>query len=210
LAKAPQLRIKKWDEYQHYKERRPPWVKFHTSLLDNYELMALRASSKFLACGLLLLAARCDNVIPNDSLRIAKQLEMNTQQVTTGIEDLLRIGFVEPIRRTRGASKVRAGRYAQAETDSSSEKTAKPTEAGKRSKQEPVDLKIVEQDGFHAERLLETIGDHADERTPGQIRSFIGRVAPSVFERIREQLSEGRAGNRAKYAHAELKREAAA
>jgi hypothetical protein len=208
LAKPPMLRIKKWNEYQHYRDRRPPWIKFHTSLLDNYELMGLRSSSKWLACGMLLLAARCDNVIPYDAKRIAKQLEMTSVQVNTGIDELLGIGFIEQIRRSRRASGSSAQRLAK--TEDSFPVGDISTALARGSKQEPVDLKIVKQDGFHAERLLETIGDHADERTPGQIRSFVGRVAPSVFERIREQLSEGRAGNRAKYAHAELKREAAA
>ena len=31
------LRIKNWSEFQHYKDRAPPWVKLHHSLLDNFE-----------------------------------------------------------------------------------------------------------------------------------------------------------------------------
>ena len=30
------LRIKNWAEFQHYRTRRPPWIKLHRGLLDDY------------------------------------------------------------------------------------------------------------------------------------------------------------------------------
>ena len=30
------LRILNWEKFQHYKVRRPPWIKLHHSLLDDY------------------------------------------------------------------------------------------------------------------------------------------------------------------------------
>ena len=28
---------KNWSDFQHYKERNPPWIRLHRSLLDNFE-----------------------------------------------------------------------------------------------------------------------------------------------------------------------------
>lgn len=89
------LRVTTWDEYQHYTDRRPPWIKFHIALLDNYELMQLRAATKWLACGLLLVAATNDNVIPNDSKWIGQRVSLNTNQVAFGLGELFAIGFLE-------------------------------------------------------------------------------------------------------------------
>jgi hypothetical protein len=30
------LRVKNWAEFQHYRSRRPPWIKLHRGLLDDY------------------------------------------------------------------------------------------------------------------------------------------------------------------------------
>jgi hypothetical protein len=30
------LRVKNWAEFQHYRHRRPPWIKLHHGLLDDF------------------------------------------------------------------------------------------------------------------------------------------------------------------------------
>jgi hypothetical protein len=38
---AQWLTIKNWSEFQHYKDRNPPWIKLHRALLDDYAFAAL-------------------------------------------------------------------------------------------------------------------------------------------------------------------------
>lgn len=38
---AGYLRVKKWKDWQHYKDREPPWVKLHRKLLGDSDFMAL-------------------------------------------------------------------------------------------------------------------------------------------------------------------------
>jgi hypothetical protein len=111
------LRIARWDEYQHYKDRRPPWVKFYTALLDNYELNSLPYGEQLLACKLLLVAARCENRIKNDSKWLANATHIDAKTVASGLRDLRRIGFVEPDRRKRRASTQLAERLSKTETE---------------------------------------------------------------------------------------------
>jgi hypothetical protein len=40
------LRVKNWTEFQHYKDRNPPWIKLHRTLLDDYEFSRLQDASK--------------------------------------------------------------------------------------------------------------------------------------------------------------------
>ena len=30
------LRVKNWSAFQHYRHRRPPWIKLHRGLLDDF------------------------------------------------------------------------------------------------------------------------------------------------------------------------------
>jgi hypothetical protein len=84
------IRVVKWAEFQHYKDRDPIWIKLHRSLLDNYEYGLLPDSAKAHVIGLWLLAARHDNRIPADAVwigqRIGASTEVNlTMLISTGL-----------------------------------------------------------------------------------------------------------------------------
>ena len=46
-----------WARFQHYNTRRPPWIKLHRGLLDDYQFHTLPLASKALAPLLWLLAS---------------------------------------------------------------------------------------------------------------------------------------------------------
>lgn len=89
-------RIRNWSEFQHYKDRSPPWIKFHRALLDNYEYACLPLASKALAPLLWLLAAESND----GSLRvevpwIAFRLRWSEADVAAGLTPLIEKGFIE-------------------------------------------------------------------------------------------------------------------
>jgi hypothetical protein len=43
------LQPKNWVQFQHYKDRCPPWIKLHRDLLNNRDFMRLPIASKALA-----------------------------------------------------------------------------------------------------------------------------------------------------------------
>src|SRR5580765_8214402 len=51
------LRIKDWSRFQHYKHRRPPWIRLHRSLLEDPTWHSLPLASRALAPMLWLLAS---------------------------------------------------------------------------------------------------------------------------------------------------------
>lgn len=61
------LVVVNWGRFQHYKAPNPPWIKFHTSLLDDYEFQRLPDAAKWQLLLLWLVAARQNNRIPDDS-----------------------------------------------------------------------------------------------------------------------------------------------
>ena len=123
------LSIAKFNTYQHYKSRRPSWVKFYVTLLDTkHPLNALPVSTRYLFDRLLLLAANYDNAIPNDSELIAKLLCMDPEDCREGLAQLQKGRWIKATRSARRASKPASGtsraiRSPEAEAEAELEKS---------------------------------------------------------------------------------------
>lgn len=89
-----QIKPTNWEYFQHYKDRSPPWIKLHRSLLDNYEFHCLPVASKALAPCLWLLAAEYERgEIPTDPERIAFRLRMSEDAFTEAVKPLIEKQF---------------------------------------------------------------------------------------------------------------------
>lgn len=89
------LRIKNWSDFQHYKDRAPPWVKLHHSLLDDFEFHCLPDASKALAPMLWLLASEnLDGSIPDDLTKVAFRLRTTVDDIQKALKPLIDKGFV--------------------------------------------------------------------------------------------------------------------
>lgn len=85
---------KSWVSFQHYKDRKPPWIKLHRDLLDNYEFHCLPLASKALAPCLWLLASEYEGgKIPADWRMIAFRLRMSEAEVWSAVSPLIQSGF---------------------------------------------------------------------------------------------------------------------
>lgn len=73
------LHIKNWEKFQHYKHRRPPWIKLHRSILDDRDFTCLQDASKLHLMMLWVLAAQLDNDIPFDEVWLTKKLMLKKQ-----------------------------------------------------------------------------------------------------------------------------------
>jgi hypothetical protein len=89
------LKVVNWGKFQHYKDRNPPWIKFHTSLLDDYEFQRLPDAAKWQLLLLWLVAARQDNRIPDDSEWLASLFHVFSDDLE--IELLVERGWLERI-----------------------------------------------------------------------------------------------------------------
>ncbi len=83
--------IPNWEEYQHYKDRDPPWIKLHTKILESYELSLLPDAAKAHLMLIWLLASRLNNRIPLDADWIGKQISANEP---VDLELLAEAGFI--------------------------------------------------------------------------------------------------------------------
>lgn len=88
---AGYIEVKNFERFQHYKDRKPPWIKLYNDLLDDYEFGCLPDASKWLAVGLWLLASRHSNRVANDPEWIARMIHASQP---VNIEPLVSAGFV--------------------------------------------------------------------------------------------------------------------
>lgn len=90
------LSIRNWTRYQHYKDRKPPWVKLYVDILLDREYAALSVSSRLVGLLLLAVAANRDNLIPSDPSWIATELSVKRAEAKRALDDLLAINYLVP------------------------------------------------------------------------------------------------------------------
>jgi hypothetical protein len=85
---------KDWNTFQHYKERKPPWIKLHRTILDNYDFACLPVASRALAPLLWLLASEYpDGEITASMEEIAFRVRMPVPDLIAAIEPLVKSKF---------------------------------------------------------------------------------------------------------------------
>lgn len=88
------LTPKNWTSFQHYKDRNPPWVKLHKSLLDDRAFMSLPVASKALAPLLWLLASESkDGSFDASVEELEFRLRLSKKEIQDGLKSLIDKGF---------------------------------------------------------------------------------------------------------------------
>lgn len=86
------FKVKNWDNFQHYKDRNPPWIKLHNHLLDNYEFECLPDASKAHLLCIWMLASRTQNKMPMDPRWIKRKIGASSD---VDLDVLIKYGFIE-------------------------------------------------------------------------------------------------------------------
>lgn len=86
------FRVVNFEKHQHYKERRPPWIKLHAEVLDDYDFLCLQDASKAHAMLIWVLASKMENRIPYDAEFIGRKIGAT---VPVDLEALTSQGFIE-------------------------------------------------------------------------------------------------------------------
>jgi len=73
------MRIKNWNKFQHFKDRKPPWVKLYRDLLDDIDWHELDAQASKVLVMLWLIASEEDGNIPSTKT-LAFRLRMTEKQ----------------------------------------------------------------------------------------------------------------------------------
>lgn len=88
------ITIKDWGRFQHYKGRKPPWIKLYRDLLDNWEYRAVDPQYRALLMDLWLLAAEDAGKVLADCKQIAWRLRSTEVWIGGGLHVLADAGFI--------------------------------------------------------------------------------------------------------------------
>ena len=109
--------IKNWEEYQHYRDRCPPWIKLHVKILNDKDFTALSCANRGLLMQLWILASENEGKAPIDIEEIKFRLRDNSIK-EKDVNLLIDKGFLLDCKQTQAdASK----RYSETETETETE-----------------------------------------------------------------------------------------
>jgi hypothetical protein len=178
------LRIIKWAQMQHYKDRAPPWIKLHRDLLTSETWVSSSNDDRVLAIAIMMLAADTDNRIPANARYIQRRAYLDSIPDWT---NLVSLNFIEIVEESDDASAPLAS--ARPETEGETEKITVPNGTGTVVPHPAIDFcKAVFDSGVS---LLRMAGS-----TDANARSFLGRLRqqlgdPEILTLIRQCEAEG-------------------
>lgn len=93
MADATHLEMKDWAEFQHYRDRRPPWIKLYATLLTNMDFLEMPEAAQAQLIKLWVLASQLGHPLPNKPRFLAGKIG------TSGrfhLQHMIAKGFVVP------------------------------------------------------------------------------------------------------------------
>lgn len=128
-------RIANWHDHQHYKDRAPPWIKLHHTILTSEMWVMGDDASRALAIACMLLAARnkeCDGTFNGDPEYVKRFAYLSGKP---DFKPLIQYGFLEVV---QDASSTLAECITETETEKRREEdTYAPTRAEKPARSVP-------------------------------------------------------------------------
>lgn len=92
------LMPRNWINFQHYKNRRPPWIRLYRALLDDRQFQRLPLASRALAPMLWLLASEHDGGVFDATIdELSFRLRQSPEEISEGLQPLVNAGFFEII-----------------------------------------------------------------------------------------------------------------
>lgn len=85
--------VKNWAEFQHYKDRSPPWIKLHRGLLDNIDYALLDPVAAKCLPLIWLIASEYDGHVPEIDI-LAFRLRLSVEAAQAVVDDLLKRRFL--------------------------------------------------------------------------------------------------------------------
>lgn len=120
------LVAKNWGQFQHYKDRSPPWIRLHRALLDNRDFQRLPVASRALAPMLWLLASESlDGSINADPDELAFRLRQPESEIIEALKPLIDKGFFSYMGEVASEPLAPRSQVAVPETETETEKRQK-------------------------------------------------------------------------------------
>jgi hypothetical protein len=122
IPSDPTFAVRNWDAFQHYRNRTPPWVRLHRSLLNNREWHALSdGASKLLVECWLIASETMDGSIPLTATDLAWRLRRKESDCARWLKELVAQRFLVPVGEDASTVLASRGQDATPETETETE-----------------------------------------------------------------------------------------
>lgn len=152
------FKIKNWQDFQHYKDRAPPWIKLHNTLLTSEVWVMGNDATRALVVASMLLASRNnanDGTFNGDPEYVKRFAYLNS---TPDFKPLIQYGFIEAV---QDASNVLATCNTE-ERRGEIERDAPKASTNKRASQLPSDFTLTDASVAYANERGVDIHDEMD------------------------------------------------
>ncbi len=163
------IRIVDFEKLQHYRDRKPPWIKLYRDLLSDDRLFELSEADRYQLIGLFLLASHHDNLIPNKSGWLKKELGINRP---ISLQNLIDSGWITIVE--QDASKVLHESSLLAEVEHDAIPRALAREETEKRREE-TEKRYISHGEFGNCRLLADEHEKLLTKLNGTLDSFIDR-----------------------------------
>lgn len=174
------LRVRNWEKFQHYKDRRPLWIKSYVEILDDYDIINLPPATQLVYFKVLLVAARLENKLPNDPKYVASLMHLDTRTVSTAFTILVDKRFLE-VWTDQNASDLLADPVPRDREETEKERTETPPVENVGSL---FDANALDTDRHTAYQHLLARVTGGDRNTPKVIRAFCKKLPKDRIERV--------------------------
>ncbi|MEL6544367.1 MAG: hypothetical protein AAFQ82_07060 [Myxococcota bacterium] len=160
------------DRFQHYKSRKPPWIKLYRDILDDAQFHAMSAEARALLPMLWLVASEHnEGLVEGDSAELAWRLRRDSKVLAPALDEILRAGFFRDLGNVAPCKQDASATLAGCKQDAIPE-TETETETEERQRQNTVAL---------ASRSLAVVGsDPPIEEPPVRSKEIL-----AVFDHYR-------------------------
>ncbi len=125
MTDAQYIRIARWGEFQHYKDRDPKWIKNYTRLLSDDAYLKLTLTQRGVLHGIWMEYARSAGELPGSTSTLSRRLNQKVLKRT--LDSLVQAGFIELVASSHkeepASPEVEKRREDKEQTDSQTERT---------------------------------------------------------------------------------------
>ncbi len=149
-------RIKNWNKFQHYKDRKPPWIKLHMSLLYDQHYLGMNPKAQLVLIHCWMAAADSWNPSKEvEPLLPAESFQIRSRVVLRGklyLQEIVNAGFLIPV----------SNDYNNLIDADASESVAKPYQSATPETEIEKDIKAETASNGILQNLLKDITDRVD------------------------------------------------
>lgn len=119
--------IKNWEDFQHYKNRNPPWIKLHFELWTSKDWVMLADASRLALIVCMMLGSRSKGIIEDNVDYIRRVAHLDKEP---NLKPLIDSGFLipidEPLADASDCKRLQADAIIETETEKRREETEAP------------------------------------------------------------------------------------